>query len=96
MTPFKPVKVPLADDTETRLLMYIEIQGYKDRNFERRMFVYHHRLYDRYEKDIVNIVVLTDFVSRRSPFSFAYRVLILYIPCSLNQIVWKGLTSAFF
>ena len=42
------------------VLIHVEVQGYPDREFPERMFVYHYRIYDRYRRDIVSLAVLTD------------------------------------
>lgn len=68
----KLVKIYLNSGLETWLLIHIEIQGYMDRDFERRMYIYHYRLYDRYEKDIVSLAVLTDADTRYRPSIYRY------------------------
>jgi hypothetical protein len=44
----KLVKVFLADGRETWLLIHIEIQGYADKDFDYRTYVYNYRLHDKY------------------------------------------------
>lgn len=56
----KLVKVFLINGTETWLLIHIEIQGYVDTTFEKRMFVYNYRIFDRYDIEVVSLAVLTD------------------------------------
>jgi len=56
----KLVKVFLLNGIETWLLIHIEIQSYKDKSFEKRMFVYNYRIFDRYEVEVVSLAVLTD------------------------------------
>src|SRR5712691_3101875 len=50
----KLVKVFLQDGQETWLLIHIEIQGYPDPAFARRMFIYHYRIFDRYGVEVVS------------------------------------------
>ncbi|QTA82447.1 Uncharacterized protein dnl_48220 [Desulfonema limicola] len=56
----KLVKVFLLNGIETWLLIHIEIQNWKDKVFEKRMFVYNYRIFDRYEVEVVSLAVLTD------------------------------------
>ncbi|MCP4344676.1 MAG: hypothetical protein GY795_04005, partial [Desulfobacterales bacterium] len=56
----KLVKVFLPDGKETWLLIHIEIQGYRDSKFKKRMFVYNYRILDRYDVEVVSLAVLTD------------------------------------
>ena len=56
----KLVKVFLVGGTETWLLIHIEIQGYPDPDFARRMFVYYYRIFDRYGVDVVSLAVCMD------------------------------------
>src|SRR4029077_20477387 len=41
-------KVWRKDGKETWLLIHIEIQGRRDKDFAKRMFVYNYRIFDRY------------------------------------------------
>jgi len=54
------VKVFLKNGKEKIVLIHIEVQGYRDENFPKRMFTYYYRILDMYEKDITAIAVLTD------------------------------------
>ncbi len=56
----KLVKVFLADGREARLMIHIEIQGYRDTGFAQRMYIYNYRIFDRYHIETVSIAVLTD------------------------------------
>ena len=38
----------------------IEIQGYYDAAFEKRMFVYYYRIFDRYNAEVASLAVLSD------------------------------------
>lgn len=69
----KLVKVYLKDGSEKLVLVHIEIQGYKDDNFQERMFSYFYRIYDRYKtdiKDIVAIVLFTEDIPDYKPSRF--------------------------
>ncbi len=54
------VKVWLKDDSERWLIIHIEVQGYFDLNFARRMFIYNYRTFDRYGVDVVSLAILAD------------------------------------
>jgi len=56
----KLVKVYLHDGAEKRLLIHIEIQGYKQDEFPERMYVYNYRIFDKFRKDVVSLALLTD------------------------------------
>jgi hypothetical protein len=49
-----------VNGAETWLLIHIEVQGYPDPDFARRMFVYYYRIFDRYGVDVVSLAVCTD------------------------------------
>jgi len=63
----KLVKVYLFSGLETWLLIHIEIQGYIETGFEKRMYVYNYRLFDRYQVEIISLAVLTDTNSDYRP-----------------------------
>jgi len=54
------VKVSLRDGGERWVLVHVEVQGYPQEEFSRRMFIYNYRIFDRYGKDVVSLAVLTD------------------------------------
>lgn len=54
------VKVWLVDGTEQWILIHIEVQGYRDEDFARRMFIYYYRLVDRFNKPVSALAILTD------------------------------------
>ncbi|MBN2533498.1 MAG: hypothetical protein JXB88_11425 [Spirochaetales bacterium] len=54
------IKVYLKDGTEKWLLVHIEVQSYKEEDFAKRMFIYYYRIFDRYNHQVVSLVVLTD------------------------------------
>jgi len=63
----KLVKVFLSDGTETWLLIHIEVQGYSDPAFEKRMFEYYYRIRDRYQAEVVSLALLTDARTKYRP-----------------------------
>ncbi len=56
----KLVRVWLKDGQEKWLLIHIEVQASKDRKFPRRMYVYNHRIFDRYDQEVVSLAILAD------------------------------------
>jgi hypothetical protein len=66
------VKVWRHDGTENWLLIHIEVQGWPESDFPRRMFVYHYRIFDRYNRQVVSLAVLTDDRLNWRPDRFAY------------------------
>ena len=56
----KLVKVFLISGLETWLLVHIEIQGYHDKDFEYRMFIYNRRIGEKYNKEVVSLAILCD------------------------------------
>jgi len=56
----KLVKVFLKDGSEKWLLIHIEIQGYRQKNFAERMYIYNYRIFDRYRREVISLALLTD------------------------------------
>ncbi|MBT2692823.1 hypothetical protein [Bacillus sp. ISL-55] len=53
------VKVYLRDGSEQWVLIHIEVQGDTGDDFSERMFRYYYEIYDRYNRDVVAIALLT-------------------------------------
>ena len=62
------------DGTETWLLIHIEVQGERESDFEQRMFIYHCRLFDRFQRQVVSLAVLADDHPRWRPRRFGYKL----------------------
>ena len=56
----KLVKVWLKSGEERWLLIHVEVQAGRERDFARRMFVYNYRIFDRYGQEVVSLAVLAD------------------------------------
>jgi hypothetical protein len=56
----KLIKVWLLDGQETWILIHVEVQGKKETDFARRMYDYHHRISDRYNRWVESIAILCD------------------------------------
>ncbi len=66
------VKCWLKNGKEQWILFHFEIQGYKDKHFGRRMFVYFYRLIDRYDVPIATFALLTDSDKNWKPEFYNY------------------------
>ncbi len=66
----KLVKVFLKDGQEKWLLIHIEIQAQREKEFARRMFTYNYRIFDRYQKETISLALLTDRDARYRPNEF--------------------------
>ncbi|MDZ7621070.1 MAG: hypothetical protein U5O69_01000 [Candidatus Competibacteraceae bacterium] len=63
----KLIKVSRRDGAETWVLVHVEVQGQYEVRFAEQMFQYYSRLYDRYQRPVVSLVVLTDQRRRWRP-----------------------------
>jgi hypothetical protein len=68
----KLVKVWLKDGQEVVVLVHIEIQSQVKSNFAKRMYIYNHRLFDRYDQEIISLAVLGDDQTSWRPISYEY------------------------
>ncbi|MHB1560738.1 MAG: hypothetical protein ACYC61_25065 [Isosphaeraceae bacterium] len=68
----KLVKVWLRDGQEKWLLIHIEVQARRDREFPRRMLVYNHRIFDRYDHEVVSLAILANDDPRWRPDRYEY------------------------
>ena len=56
----KLVKVFRKSGSEEWILIHIEVQGYTDEDFARRMFQYYYRILDQYYRSITAFAIFTD------------------------------------
>lgn len=68
----KLLKVWLIEGEEAWLLLHIELQSQQDRGFAKRMFIYHYRIYDRYDREVVSLAVLGDEQPNWRPQEYGY------------------------
>ncbi len=59
----KLVQVCFRNGEKKWILIHIEVQGEREKDFAERMFIYRNRIYDVYRQDVISLAVLTD----RSP-----------------------------
>lgn len=50
----------MKNGTEHWFLIHIEVQGYQDSDFAKRMFQYAYRIMDRYGRPIAALAIFTD------------------------------------
>jgi hypothetical protein len=68
----KLVKVWLKSGEEKWLLIHIEVQAWKEGDFPRRMFVYNHRIFDRYGQEVISLAILIDDDPAWRPSRYEY------------------------
>ncbi|HEX4950342.1 MAG TPA: DUF4351 domain-containing protein [Blastocatellia bacterium] len=55
----KLVKVWLLDGTEKWLLIHLEVQVAARKGFSKRIYIYNYRIFDRYDVEVVSLVLIT-------------------------------------
>jgi uncharacterized protein DUF4351 len=68
----KLIRVWRRDGVEQFVLIHVEIQGQRDPDFPKRMYVYNYRLFDRYDRPVVSLAVLTDASPTWRPMRYEY------------------------
>jgi hypothetical protein len=63
----KLVRVWLRDGREQWLLIHVEIQARARADLGKRVFIYHYRLFDRYNCEVVSLAVITGGGARYQP-----------------------------
>ena len=71
----KLVRLTLLNGDEKWIYVHIEVQGTRQAEFAKRMFVYNYRIYDRYDKPVASFAVLADEHANWRPDNFSYCVL---------------------
>jgi len=70
----KLVKTWQKNGEETILYIHIEVQAQYDQDFEKRMFVYHYRIFDRFNQPILSVAILGDKSDSWRPHCFGYEI----------------------
>lgn len=89
----KLVQVYLKSGEEVWILLHIEIQGYKDLDFPKRMFVSWYRIYDKHNRDVVSFAILSDDDTSWEPSGFEKTLLgttVLHSYNSVKLLNYKG------
>jgi len=71
----KLVRVTLLNGDEKWIYIHVEVQGTRQAEFAKRMFIYNYRIYDRYDKPVASLAVLADEHTHWRPDYFSYSVL---------------------
>lgn len=70
----KLVRVRLLSGDERWVCIHIEVQGDPEDDFNRRMFIYHYRLFDRFGQPLASLAVLADEQPGWRPDEYAYEL----------------------
>ena len=71
----KLVRVTELSGEQSWIYIHVEVQGTRQAEFAKRMFVYNYRIFDRYEKPVASLAVLADEHKQWKPTSYGYNVL---------------------
>jgi predicted transposase/invertase (TIGR01784 family) len=71
----KLIKAFTKDGHEEWILIHIEVQGYQDDDFAKRMYTYFYRLLDRYQKPVTALAIFTDDNPVYKPNQYEYQFL---------------------
>lgn len=66
------VKVHLKDGEEKWVLVHVEVQSDNEPDFAKRMFQYFYRIFDKYDKEIVALAIMTSPHKSGYPTEFLY------------------------
>jgi predicted transposase/invertase (TIGR01784 family) len=69
------IKVFTRRGSEEWLLVHIEIQGYHDKDFGKRLFRYWYRILDKYDKPVTTIAIFTNADKNFNPDAYEYECL---------------------
>ena len=68
----KLVRIFRRGGADAWVLVHVEVQSQRDRDFPQRIFRYHARLFDRYQRQVVSLAVLGDEQEYWRPDHFIY------------------------
>ena len=68
----KLMKVWRRNGAEQIVLIHTEIQGNRDEDFPKRMYIYNYRLFDRYDRPVVSLAVVGDTSATWKPRRYSY------------------------
>ncbi len=71
----KLAQVWLNNGESTWVLVHIEIQNQPKSDFAKRMYTYNHRIFDRYDRQVASLAVLSDEQADWKPTQFGYELL---------------------
>jgi len=70
----KLVKVWRRDNSQSLVLIHIEIQSQYETDFAERMFIYNYRIFDRYRLPVATLVILADERPSWRPNTYQYKI----------------------
>ena len=70
----KLVRVWLDGGQEKWVLIHVEVQGQPEPDFDFRMYIYHSRIFDRYQRQVMSAAVLADERPAWRPGQFSYNL----------------------
>ncbi len=70
----KLTKFWLKTGEEKWALHHVEVQGQDQNEFEKRMYVYNYRIFDRYDRKVASVAILADDNPSWRPCSFSYEL----------------------
>ena len=68
----KLVQVCLKNGEKKWILIHIEVQGGREKDFAKRMFIYRNRIFDVYQQEVVSLAVFTDRSPSYRPNLYVY------------------------
>lgn len=68
----KLVKVWQKKGVERWVLIHVEVQGNKETDFAKRMYIYNHRLFDRFDRHTASLAILTHEQANWRPSAYSY------------------------
>ncbi|MGO9923268.1 MAG: cytosolic protein [Isosphaeraceae bacterium] len=68
----KLVEVWLKSGEERWLLIHVEVQTWKEGDLPKRMYVYNHRIFDRYDREVISLAILADDDPDWRPSQYEY------------------------
>lgn len=71
----KLIKVFTKKGREEWILIHIEVQGYHDEDFAKRMFTYFYRILDKYNRPVTSLAIFTDNNLSYKPQEYQYTFL---------------------
>ena len=71
----KLVRVNVLNGDEKWIYIHVEVQGTKQAEFAKRIFVYNYRIFDRYDRPVASLAVLADTHKLWKPTSYGFTIL---------------------
>ena len=71
----KLVRVNVLNGDEKWIYIHVEVQGTKQAEFAKRIFVYNYRIFDRYDRPVASLAVLADTHKQWKPTSYGFTLL---------------------